>query len=206
MPNVTPPPAGNPIYPAVILAGGLARRLGGGDKPLLDLGDRTVLDHVLQRLRPQAAPLALNANGDPARFATFRLPVLPDPMPGFPGPLAGILAAMRWAAARGAERVLTVPGDAPFIPLDLVRRLAASGSGIAYAASDRPHPTVALWPTRLAAALDSALASGHRRVRAWAEAEGAAPVPFAAGRCDPFLNINTVADLQAAQWLLHDGS
>ena len=110
----------------VILAGGLASRMGGGDKSLRPLAGRRVIDHVLERLRPQVTHMALNANGDPARFAAFDLPVIADSMAEFPGPLAGILAGMDWAAAEGAEHILTVAADTPFFPADLHPRLVAA--------------------------------------------------------------------------------
>ncbi len=183
---------------AVALAGGLSRRMGGGDKPLRLLRGRTLLDHVLDRLRPQTSLLALSANGDPARFAAFGLPLLPDPVPGHPGPLAGVLAAMLWARRLGLPRVLTVPGDTPFLPPDLVARLEAAG-GLAYAASGgRAHPTVALWPVDVADALAVAIGQGQRRVRDWADRHGAVAVEFPDGPRDPFLNVNTPADLALA--------
>jgi molybdenum cofactor guanylyltransferase len=123
----------------VILAGGQARRMGGRDKPLLPLAGRSLLDHLLAALDGQAAPIALSANGDPARFARFGLPVLPDARPGL-GPLAGILAGLDWASASGATALLSVPGDTPFLPPDLARRLAPAP---AFAAG---HPPIALWP------------------------------------------------------------
>ncbi len=183
---------------AVVLAGGLSRRMGGGDKPLLRLHGRALLDHVLDRLRPQVGVMALNANGDASRFAAYGLAVLPDPLPGHPGPLAGVLAAMRWARRLGTPSVLTVPGDTPFLPLDLAARLAAAGA-LAYAASSgRAHPTVALWPVDLAEALAAAVGDGQRRVRDWADRHGAVAVDFADGPPDPFFNVNTPADLAAA--------
>lgn len=190
----------------VVLAGGLARRMGGGDKPLLRLHGRPLLDHVAERLRPQVQAMALNANGDPARFAAYGLPVLPDPMPGHPGPLAGVLAGMLWARGIGpaAAMVLSVPGDTPFLPHDLVAKLlAGGGGGLAYASSaGRAHPTVALWPAELADALATAVGQGQRRVRAWADCQRAAVVDFTDGGRDPFLNVNTPDDLAAAERLL----
>src|SRR4051794_34643957 len=117
--------------PALILAGGLSRRMGGGDQGLLQLGDRPILGHVIDKIRPQVSALAISANGDPARFADFGLDVIPDPVPGFAGPLAGILAALSWAAAVApkATHVLTVPADTPFLPGDLVGRLQAAVRG-----------------------------------------------------------------------------
>jgi len=190
---------------AVILAGGLATRMGGGDKGLLALGHGCLLDQVIDRLVPQVAGLALNANGDPARFARFGLPVLPDPVPDHPGPLAGVLAAMIWARAQGATHVVTLPADTPFAPCDLVPRLllAAEGAGMAVASSgSRMHPTCALWPVTLADDLRAALEAGQRRVMDFARQHGAAEAVFDAGPPDPFMNINTPADLAQAQgWL-----
>ncbi|GGF35354.1 molybdenum cofactor guanylyltransferase [Aliidongia dinghuensis] len=192
---------------AVVLAGGLARRMGGSDKPLLLLGGRPVLDHVLARLRPQVSGLALNANGDPARFSDFGLPVLPDPLPGWPGPLAGILAALDWAAAAGAGHVLTVPGDTPFLPADLVEQLGrsvADGAAAAFATSaGRRHPIVGLWPVAARDALRHGVAdAGMRRVDDWARSLDAVPVEFPIGAVDPFFNVNTPEDLRTAESLL----
>jgi molybdopterin-guanine dinucleotide biosynthesis protein A len=171
---------------AVLLAGGLARRMGGGD-----------------RIRPQVDAVALSANGDPARFAAFGLPMLADPLPGNPGPLAGVLAGMRWAAALGAAEVLSVPADTPFLPPDLVARLAAARAPIACAASlGRTHPVVALWPAALADALEAALREGKRSVADWAAGQGVVCVAFEAAGADPFFNVNSPADLAEAEALL----
>lgn len=190
--------------PAVVLAGGLARRMGGGDKPLLPFGDGTVLSAVLGRLAPQAGPLAINANGDPGRFAPYGLPVLPDPVEGRPGPLAGLLAAMLWARSLGAATVLTVPGDAPFLPPDLAVRLARAGAPAFAASGGRAHPIAGLWPTALAEPLRQELDRGLRRVQAFATAHGARSVdfPFPQGGPDPFLNLNTPEDLAEARRFL----
>jgi molybdenum cofactor guanylyltransferase len=187
----------------VILAGGLARRMGGGDKPLRHLAGKPILAHVMERIRPQVARLILNANGDPARFASWGLPVVADPMPDFPGPLAGVLAGMRWAAANAPEAadILTIPGDTPFLPRDLVERLVAGRSQqpIACARSgDRIHPVIALWPVRLADDLAQALTSGTRKILAWAEGHGLASVVFDTRPVDPFFNVNHPEDLAAA--------
>ncbi len=194
---------------AVLLAGGLARRMGGGDKPLRRLGGRPLLDHVLDRVRPQVRAIALNANGDPARFAAWGLPVLPDTLPDNPGPLAGVLAGMRWAAAGGAADVLSVPTDTPFLPADLAARLEqarrAAGVAIACAASGgRTHPVVALWPASLADALEAALLAGMRKIDRWTAAQGVVSAIFDESGYDPLLNVNSPDELQAAERLLAD--
>lgn len=194
-----------PPVPAIILAGGRATRMGGGDKCLLDLGGRPMLARIIDRLAPQCSAMALSANGDPARFAGMGLPVLPDGLPGFPGPLAGILAGMDWAAALGAGRVLSVAGDTPFFPRDLAQRLAQAGDGIVLAASrdDRgrmqDHPTFALWPVELRNDLRAFLASGQGRVRGFAMAHSPARAVWDALPADPFFNINTPRDLDRAR-------
>lgn len=189
--------------PGVILAGGLSSRMGGGDKGLLPLGGRSLLAHVIERVGPQCAGLALNANGDPGRFAGLGLEVLPDPVPGHPGPLAGILAAMIWAEGQGAAEVLTVPGDTPFLPLDLVARLRAAGApSVAADAALRRHPVCGLWPVAGRAALTEALAGGLRKVGVWAE--GAAVVAFE-GAPEPFFNVNRPEDLARAEGFLRGG-
>lgn len=196
--------------PAIILAGGRAARMGGGDKPLRDLGDRPILTRVIERLTGQCAPLALGANGDPARFSRFNLPVLADSLPGYPGPLAGILAGMDWAAALGASHVISVPGDTPFLPADLAARLwAARGTeGLALAATRdragnvRHHPTCGLWPVALRDDLRAALAAGLRKVRLWAEMHRAGYAEYPIGPFDPFFNINRPEDIAAAEALL----
>lgn len=190
----------------VILAGGLARRMGGGDKALLEVAGQPLLAHVIERLAPQVDELVLNANGDPARFARFGLPVVPDTVEGFAGPLAGVLAGMRWAAGRGHEHVVSAAGDTPFFPADLVRRLwAAKGEQpIAMAATDDPerglseHPTFALWPVGLADDLEKALTEGHmRKVIVWTSRHGCARAVFD-GAEFPFFNVNTPDDLAEA--------
>ena len=194
---------------AVVLAGGQARRMGGGDKALLLLRQRPLLAHVLDAIRPQVRAVALNANGDPDRFHHWHVPVLADPVAGQPGPLAGILAGLGWARALQppAELLLSVPGDTPLLPPDLVARLmqarAASGAAIACAASaGRRHPVVALWPVALHDALARALAGGARSVGGFAAGHGVGVAVFADRPADPFLNINTPADLADATRLL----
>lgn len=194
--------------PAVILAGGRSRRMGGGDKCLLALGGRPVLTHVIARIRPQVAALALNANGDPARFAAFDLAVLPDSVPDFAGPLAGVLAAFDWAVqvAPEAGHVLTVPADTPFLPRDLVARLAAAIDAThdtALAESGgRLHPVVGLWPLARRDALRLALEEGLRKVEDWTGRLAAARITFDAVPVDPFFNVNDPDDLAAATRLL----
>jgi molybdopterin-guanine dinucleotide biosynthesis protein A len=184
----------------VILAGGQARRMGGGDKCLLPLaGGWVVLDEIVARLSGQVDCLALNANGDAARFGAWDLPVLPD-SEADAGPLAGVLAAMGWAQAQGCDAVVTVAGDTPFFPTDLVARLAAGSGQVALAATDRVHPVFALWDVALADDLRVALAAGTRRVMDFAKAQGAVEVAFpVAGGSDPFFNINTPDDLAQAR-------
>jgi molybdopterin-guanine dinucleotide biosynthesis protein A len=204
-------PAGAvPPVLGVILAGGLARRMGGGDKALRPLAGVTLLDRVIARAAPQVAALCLNANGDPSRFAKWGLPVVPDDVPGAPGPLAGILAALDWAAKTRPEidLVASFPCDAPFIPRDVVARLAAArrdeGAEIAVAASGgRTHPVVALWPVALRGDLRRALVEEDiRKVERWIARHPAAMVEFARDPVDPFLNGNTPEDLAEAERLL----
>jgi molybdopterin-guanine dinucleotide biosynthesis protein A len=197
---------------AVVLAGGLARRMGGGDKPLRLLGGRPLLDHVLDRVRPQVAGVILNANGDPARFAAYGLPVVADPLPDFPGPLAGVLAALDWAAAHRPEvaTVLSVPGDGPFLPPDLVARLqaarAAAGVPMACAASGGwTHPPIALWPVALRGELREALLAGEKKIDRWTARFGCATAEWPTDPIDPFFNANAPEDLARAEALLHAG-
>ncbi|HZF74499.1 MAG TPA: molybdenum cofactor guanylyltransferase MobA [Acetobacteraceae bacterium] len=194
---------------AVILAGGLARRMGGGDKPLRTLGGRPLLDHVLDRLRPQAAAVVLNANGDPARFADYGLPVVPDGLPDYPGPLAGVLAALDWAAERHPDLawVASAPGDSPFIPVDLVERLhaarAAAGVPLACARSaGQAHPPIGLWPVALRGDLRAALLAGERKIDRWTARHGCAHADWPDAPLDPFFNANTPEELAEAERLL----
>ena len=186
---------------AVVLAGGRGLRMGGGDKGLRLLGGRTLLDHVLARVRPQVDAVVLNANGEAGRFEGFGLPVVADGIGA--GPVAGVLAGLRWAEAvhPGAE-VLVVPSDTPFLPWDLVARLrlGRGDAALACAASGgRVHPVVGLWRVELAAALEAALRDGERRVVAWMRGQGLAEVEFDVDEAgDPFANLNTPEDLAAA--------
>ena len=171
----------------VILAGGKASRMGGGDKSLLPLAGRRIIDHVLERLQLQVSDLALNANGDPARFTEFGLPVVADSVSEFPGPLAGVLAGLDWAAEQGVDHILTVAADTPFFPMDLRSRLeqervlqampivlaVTHGSGKLYR-----HPTFGLWPVSLRDDLRQALATGMRKVVLWTDQHGAAEALF----------------------------
>ena len=176
--------------------------MGGGDKCLLPLADgQSLLARIVARLAPQVGPMALNANGDPSRFAAFDLPVLPDQIADA-GPLAGVLAAMVWARGQGCDAVVTVAGDTPFFPADLVARLAAGrgAAAVALAATDRVHPVFGLWDVALAVALEAALADGTRRVMDFAAAQHAVTVDFPVGDGgDPFFNVNTPDDLRHAQ-------
>lgn len=196
----------------VVLAGGLARRMGGGDKPLRLLAGRPLLDHVLARFAPQVGECVLNANGDPARFAAWGLPVLADGIADHPGPLAGILAALDWAAAArpGLPWVVSVPGDCPFIPADLVARLhaarEAAGVPMACAASGGwTHPPVALWPVGLRQDLRAALGAGERKIDRWTARHGCAAAEWPVLPHDPFFNANAPEDLAAAEALLRPG-
>ena len=195
--------------PAVLLAGGLARRMGGGDKPLRLLGGKPILAHVIARLAPQTSALAINANGDPARLDEFGLPVLVDAIPGYPGPLAGIQAGMAWAqrSQTGATHIASIPGDLPFLPPDLIARLedvlAAGDAEIAIARSEgHVHPVVALWPVGLADALHRAVEDGLRRVREFQGRYRVAYADFPVGAIDPFFNVNTPEDLERAERLV----
>jgi molybdopterin-guanine dinucleotide biosynthesis protein A len=196
----------------VVLAGGLARRMGGGDKPLRLLAGRALLDHVLERLRPQVTEVVLNANGDPARFAAYGLPVVPDGLADFPGPLAGVLAALDWMAERRPEHswLVSVPGDSPLIPHDLVARLhaacEAAGMPLACARSGGwAHPPVGLWPVALRDDLRAALLGGERKIDRWTARHGIAHADWDMAPHDPFFNANTPEELAEAERLLRGG-
>jgi len=193
----------------VILAGGLSRRMGGGDKGLLALDAHPMLAHVVARLRPQLPLLAINANGDPARFAAFGLPVIADAGSEREGPLAGVLAGLTWARTQsGVRAIVTAASDTPFLPLDLVPRLLKPAAPLAVAESQgHVHPTVALWPLSLVDDIQLALAEGRRQAMAFVEGANARLVPFApleiSGQSvDPFFNANTPADLDWARSVL----
>lgn len=185
---------------ALILAGGAARRLGRIDKALLDLDGRSLLARIIERLVPQAARIALSANGDPARFVAFGLPVLPDGAIAGQGPLAGVLVGLDWAAAQGADALLTVPGDTPFIPPDLAAALAPAPA--CAMSAGQVHHLVALWPVTARAALRRFLSEpGPRGVRDFTAGLPMRRVDFPAVAWDPFHNVNTPDDLAAARLL-----
>lgn len=197
----------------VILAGGRATRMGGGDKGLREVGGRRLIDHVIGRLGPQCTGLAINANGDPARLADFGLPVLPDSLPDHPGPLAGVLAGLDWAADQGAEAIVTAAADTPFFPTDLVARLrdAAGPSGLCLAGSPdedgrmQRHPTFGLWPVALRDNLRAALQGGLRKIVLWTDGHGAGLARFESSPFDPFFNVNTPEDIATAERLMGAG-
>lgn len=194
----------------VILAGGRATRMGGGDKGLRMVGGRRLIDHVIDRLGPQCGAMAINANGDPARLSEFGLPVVADSLADHPGPLAGVLAGLDWAAGQGATAIVTAAADTPFFPKDLVARLMASAgpSGLCLAASpdetDRVqrHPTFGLWPVALRDDLRAALTAGLRKIVIWTDGHGAGQAVFDSTPFDPFFNVNTPEDIAAAEALM----
>jgi molybdenum cofactor guanylyltransferase/molybdopterin-guanine dinucleotide biosynthesis protein MobB len=198
----------------VLLAGGQSRRMGGGDKGLLRLAGKTMIGHVLDRLRPQVSRVIINANGDPARFAAFGLPVVADTVEGFVGPLAGVLSGLRWTAthAPAATHIVSVSSDAPLLPGDLVKRLANAidrrEMSIPLARSGGElHPVIGLWPVALADDLEAALRAGLRKVLHWTDRHGTVPVDFPFARIggrevDPFFNANTPEELDELRQLL----
>jgi molybdopterin-guanine dinucleotide biosynthesis protein A len=194
----------------LILAGGLARRMGGGDKGFIELAGASMLDRVIARLRPQVAEMAINANGDPQRFSSCRLPVLPDPVPGFAGPLAGVLAGLEWASLSRCRWIVTIATDTPFFPRDLVARLLAAVSeqsaDLACAGSQgRAHPVIGLWPVTLRGDLRKALIEDNvRKVDQWTKAYKLAVVDFPAVNYDPFFNANRPEDIAEASRILSE--
>ncbi len=197
----------------VLLAGGLARRMGGGDKCLRELGGKPILTQVIERARPQVTDLILNANGDPERFKDFGLRVVPDVIEGFAGPLAGILTGMEWAAKheQTCDLIATFATDTPFFPEDLVARLEATfpeqGADIACArTAGRTHPVFALWPVNLREDLREAmLVEDMRKIDAWTARYRVAVVDWPADPFDPFFNTNRPEDLAEAERLLAGG-
>ena len=204
----------------IILAGGLARRMGGAsggankalDKGLLELGGQTMLGRVMARLQPQVHSLALSANGDPQRFSEFSLEVLGDSIKGYAGPLAGILSGLDWGAKQGATHVVSVAVDTPFFPENLVSALQETGQRcskpiVLAASSDDEkgmmrHPTFGLWPVVLREDLRLALSGGVRKVLQWAEEKGCCSAEFETLAYDPFFNINTTDDLLLAKQII----
>jgi len=194
----------------VLLAGGLSRRMGGGDKSLRELGGQTILSRVIARARPQVEALCLNANGDPSRFHSFGLPVVADSVEGFAGPLAGILAGMDWAAKHDPSftHVASFATDAPFFPADLVeelvRKTEREQADMACAASGgREHPVFGLWPLRLREELRAAMVGeGIRKVDAWTSRYRHAVVTWPDRPIDPFFNANAPEDLAHAERLI----
>ena len=201
-----------PVHPptlGLVLAGGLARRMGGGDKARIAIGGLTILQRVIACLTPQCIGLIINANGDPARFADTKLPVVADSVPDFAGPLAGILAGLDWAALHmpECEWLMSVPGDCPFLPNDLVASLhaarVAAGAPLACAHSGEwRHPVIGLWPLALRDDLRRALvAEGLRKIEIWTQRHGVAIADWPAEPIDPFFNVNTPDDAAQAQAL-----
>jgi molybdopterin-guanine dinucleotide biosynthesis protein A len=190
----------------LVLAGGQARRMGGGDKAALVVGGKTILARVLARLAPHCASVLLNANGDPARFSRYGLGVVADGIPDFAGPLAGILAGLDWAAKKAPtiEWVASAPGDCPFLPHDLVPRLHAARIAerkpLACARSGEwRHPVAGLWPVMLREDLRRALADGLHKIEAWTGRHGVAIAAWPDRPVDPFFNVNTPEDLAKAE-------
>ena len=188
-----------------ILIGGQSRRMGGGDKCLQLLGGASLLSRIIGIFKSQVQSLLLNANGDPARFEVFELPVRPDCYGASEGPLAGILTAMRWAVDEEVQWLFTVAGDAPFIPSDLVQRclntaIANDARMVCASSNGRPHPVCALWDITLADDLEKALvARGVRKIDLWTSTISAAVEDFSTDPIDPFFNINTPQDLEEAE-------
>jgi molybdenum cofactor guanylyltransferase len=195
--------------PGVLLAGGLARRMGGGDKPMRVIAGRTILERVIARLAPQSDGLILNANGDPARFAAFGLPVVADSVADFPGPLAGILSALDWAAAHrpDVKLMLSAAADCPFLPRDLVvrlhRGLIEENAELAVAASGgQSHPVIGLWSVALRDELRHALTvEDIRKIDRWTARYRLATVTWLTEPLDPFFNANTIEDITEAERL-----
>jgi len=205
---MTDPTTTSPI-PGVLLAGGLARRMGGGDKPMRQIAGRTILQRVIARLEPQCDGLILNANGDPVRFAGFGLPVIADGVADFPGPLAGILAGLDWVAENrpNVSWMLSAAADCPFLPRDLVARLdqarIAQDAQLAVAASDgQSHPVIGLWSVALREELRHALVvEDVRKIDRWTARYPLATVTWPAEPLDPFFNANTIEDVAEADRL-----
>ncbi len=197
----------------LVLAGGQARRMGGGDKCLLPLAGRPILAHILERLGPQVDALAINANGDAGRFSAFGLPVVADVVEGHQGPLAGVLTGLLWAreAHPDATWLITIPGDGPLLPNDLVQRflsaVADEAADLACAASGgRAHPVIGLWPLSLTDDLRHAVEQEEiRKVDRWTGRYRLAEVAWPQVPYDPFFNVNRPEDLAEAERILKQG-
>ncbi len=212
------PPIDTRRIVGILLAGGQSRRMfeasgTAGDKGLLDVAGKPMIAHAIAMLMPQVSAMAINANGDPSRFAPFGLPVFADTVGGYAGPLAGVLAGMIWARINhpAATHIVTVSSDAPFLPPDLVAKLMAAirpGKAIALAASNGElHPVIGLWPTALEGDLEAQLQNGVRKVLAWTDRHGTSAAEFAmtdvgGEQVDPFFNANTPSELDEARRLL----
>lgn len=201
------------LPPGVILAGGLATRMGGGDKTLKTIGEKTILDIVIARIRPQVSELALNTNNEPEIYPDLDFPIISDQFEHRYGPLAGILAGMEWASQRGYSFLVTIAGDTPFFPEDLVTKLISrqkqnQASIVLAATRDKAngkiyrHPTFGLWSVHLRHDLKASLAKGVRKIVHWTDQHHAKLVEFPAANVDPFFNINTPADLKEAESLM----
>ena len=204
--------------PGIILAGGLSRRMGGGDKGLMDLGDKTILERVIENIEPQVCSLAININGDSSRFPNYELPVIPDSIKGYLGPLSGILAGMEWAFKNDYKYIATVAADTPFLPDDFIKRLHAlvksKNLNIGIAASRIlstddvfMHPTFGIWEVGLKDDLRDALANDTRKIMFWAKKFKLDYYYFDTSDklSDPFFNINTPDDLEKAKCRLKKG-
>jgi molybdopterin-guanine dinucleotide biosynthesis protein A len=206
----------NPRVAGVVLAGGLSRRMGVGDKTLLQLGSRSMLAHVVDRLLPQVETIALNANGDAERFSQFGLPVLSDPVEGFAGPLAGVLAGLNWAIGQsGVTHIVTAAGDTPFFPGNLAEKFLDANEGhfrriVLAQTGGRRHPVFGLWPTALRDDLAEWMKTTETyKVLAWVDRHDSAvaefgPVTVSNREIDPFFNANTPQDLSEAEQLLRE--
>ena len=204
--------------PGIILAGGLSRRMGGGDKGLLMLGKTTIIERVIDKISPQVGSLAININGDSSRFPDYKLPIIPDSIKGYLGPLSGILAGMEWAFKNGNRYIATVAADTPFLPDDFIKRLHAmvksKNLNIGIAASrflrrDNVfiHPTFGIWEVALKDDLRDALANDTRKIMFWAKKFKLDYYYFDTSDklSDPFFNINTPDDLEEAKYRLKKG-
>lgn len=192
----------------IILAGGQARRMGGGDKPLMTVAGHSLLDRIIARLAPQVGPLLLNVNGEPSRFAAYGLPLRADVIPGYGGPLVGILTGLDWAQGLGLEWLVSAAADTPLLPADLVTRLRDAvndeAADMAMAMSGgRSHPVFALWPVRLAGELRRAIVEDDtRKVQAFTDRFKIARVDWPQTPHDPFFNVNTHEDLRNLEQIL----